>query len=231
MQKSRNMVDLRDKIRKIIETERNKDVTVKGVSQKHFSILGEKDVDLIQQIFSNDEYMNRLNQDFQNIPKNADLIFVAAPTGAGKDSLVAKLEHDRPEKNYIELNMDRFRLYYKSILPDLKLQDITYAEQTNELSYEIYYVIQQLLLNEFPGTNVIITGTLGETDWVENTFRMYKANEFTNYRITLASLAVPYMDSAFSILKRYVSLVDMYILDKNADGTVKYKDGFAPRKR
>lgn len=171
---------------------------------------------------------NDLHQDFVNLPKQADLIFVAAPTGAGKDSLVIRLNHARPEKKYIELNMDMFRHYFNQFIPDVKLQDRTFAEQTSEFSYEMYYVVQEILLNEFPGTNIIITGTLWKTDWVEETFKRYKKSKNTDYKITLASLAVPEKDSAFSILKRYVSIVDNGIVGKAENGEIIYSKDFLP---
>ena len=199
------MIDLKDRIEEIIDQE-----TKLG----RFSVLDKTSVDLIEQIISNYEVTNDLSQDFSNLPKQADLIFVAAPTGAGKDSLVSRLNYANPEKNYVELNMDMFRHYFRKIVPDVQLQDKTFAEQTSEFSYEMYYTIQEILLSEFPGTNIIITGTLWKTDWVEETFRKYKSNENTDYKITLASLAVPEKDSAFSILKRYVSIVDRGIVEK-----------------
>ena len=171
---------------------------------------------------------NDLHQNFDNLPKQADLIFVAAPTGAGKDSLVIRLNHAHPEKKYIELNMDMFRYYFSQFIPGVKLRDRTFAEQTSEFSYEMYYVVQEILLNEFPGTNIIITGTLWKTDWVEETFKRYKRSENTDYKITLASLAVPEKDSAFSILKRYVSIVDNGIVGKDENGEIIYSKDFLP---
>ena len=133
------MIDLSDKIKNIIKNEVNKN---------HFFILDDTFVPLIEQIFKNYEKLNGLHQDFQNIPKKAEMIFVAAPTGAGKDSLVVKLNVLNPEKNYIELNMDMFRHYFSIVIPDMsKITDRTFAEQTNEFSYEMYYTIQEILLN------------------------------------------------------------------------------------
>jgi hypothetical protein len=115
-----------------------------------------------------------------------------------------------PEKKYIELNMDIFRHYFAEFIPNVEeLNDKTFAKQTNEFAYEIYMTIQEILLSEFPGTNIIITGTLREIDWVEETFRRYKKNEFTNYKIKLISLAVPKKESAFSVIKRYIEIVDV----------------------
>lgn len=219
MQKKYKMVDLNDKIKNIINQE---------IESKRFSVLDESSVNLIRQIISNYEEKNNLRQNFENLPKKAELIFVAAPTGAGKDSLVARLNNANPEKNYIELNMDMFRHYFSRFIPDVKLQDRTFADQTSEFSYEMYYTIQEVLLTEFPGTNIIITGTLWKTDWVQETFEKYKQNKNTDYSITLASLAVPEKDSAFSILKRYVSIVDTGILGKDEDGKEIYSKDFLP---
>jgi hypothetical protein len=106
--------------------------------------------------------------------------------------------------------MDIFRHYFPKFIEDVnELNDRTFARQTNEFAYEIYMTIQEILLSEFPGTNIIITGTLRETDWVEETFRRYKANEFTNYKIKLISLAVPKLESAVSVIKRYITIVDL----------------------
>lgn len=219
MQKKYKMVDLNDKIKNIINQE---------IESKRFSVLDESSANLIRQIISNYEEKNNLRQNFENLPKKAELIFVAAPTGAGKDSLVARLNNANPEKNYIELNMDMFRHYFSRFIPDVKLQDRTFADQTSEFSYEMYYTIQEVLLTEFPGTNIIITGTLWKTDWVQETFEKYKQNKNTDYSITLASLAVPEKDSAFSILKRYVSIVDTGILGKDEDGKEIYSKDFLP---
>lgn len=213
------MVDLRDKIREIIKQE---------TDNGYFSVLNDSSVDLLQQILNNYEITHGLHQDFDNLPKQADLIFVAAPTGAGKDTLVIRLNKANPNKNYIELNMDMFRQYFSKFIPNVKLQDKTFADQTSEFSYEMYYVIQEILLSEFPGTNIIITGTLWKTDWVEETFKKYKENQNTNYQITLASLAVPEKDSAFSILKRYVSIVDHGIIGKDENGAIQYSPNFSP---
>lgn len=211
----RRMVNLRDKISAIIQEEKRK---------KHFSVLDDSSIELIQQIFNNYEATNDLKQDFNNIPKSADLVFVAAPTGAGKDNLVIKLNIEEPDKNYIELNMDIFRHYFSKFIPDIStLKDKTFAEQTNEFSYEMYVTIQEILLSEFPGTNIIITGTLWKTDWVEETFRRYKADTNTDYRIRLVSLAVPKKESAISIIKRYISIVDTQLQsDDFQPGTARY---------
>ena len=203
------MIDLREKIKSVIEEERSKN---------HFSVLDDNSIELIQQIFNNYEITNSLKYNFSNIPKRADLIFLAAPTGAGKDSLVVKLKLKNPDKNYIELNMDMFRHYFPQFMCNIsELNDKTFARQTNEFAYEMYFTTQEILLSEFPGTNIIITGTLWKIDWVEETFKKYKSNKFTNYTIKMVSLAVPYKESAISIIRRYVQIVD---LQKNEIGFV-----------
>ena len=201
--KKKVMIDLREKIKSVINEEKR---------VNHFKVLDDSSAELINQIFKNYEVTNNLKQDFENIPKQAELIFVAAPTGAGKDNLVVKLNVQNPEKNYIELNMDMFRHYFPSFTEDVsKLKDRTFAEQTNQFAYEMYYTIQEILLNEFPGANIIITGTLWKTERVEETFKKYKANKFTDYNVKLVSLAVPYKKSAISIIKRYAKIVDSQI--------------------
>ena len=214
--KTCDMIDLREKIKSIIDREKAKN---------HFSVLDDSSIEFIQQIFNNYEDTNNLRQDMENIPKQAELIFVAAPTGAGKDSLVIKLNKKNPEKKYIELNIDIFRHYFAKFIPDVsELKDKTFAFQTNEFAYEIYFTIQEILITEFPGTNIIITGTLRETDWVEETFRLFKSvNNLTEYYIKLIALAVPKKESAYSVIKRYVKIVDSQInKDDFVPGTARY---------
>ena len=199
------MIDLREKIRKIIEKE---------LESKHFVAVDlEKSVELIYQILQNYEKLDMINKDendnLVNEKKNAELIFVAAPTGAGKDSLVARLNYQNKEKKYIELNMDIFRHYFPLFIENLeKITDKNFALETNEFSYEIYATIQEVLLQEFPGTNIIITGTLRETDWVEQVFERFKSDEKTNYKVKLVCLAVPKKESAISIIQRYIGIID-----------------------
>lgn len=198
------MNDLRDKIKEIIKREKE---------NGHFSVLdSDKSVDLIQQILENYEVTNGIKQqDAEDLKerKKAELIFVAAPTGAGKDTLVAKLNHNNKEKKYIELNMDMFRHYFPIFIQDIeKINDKNFASMTNEFSYEIYATIQDILLQEFPGTNIIITGTLREIDWVEKVFYKFKQDEKTDYEIKFACLAVPKKESAISIIQRYLGIID-----------------------
>lgn len=197
------MRNLREKIKELIEQKKQ---------EGQFSVLhSETSIQLIQQIISNYERTNGIKQ-FQEgdtLPKKGELIFVAAPTGAGKDSLVARLCYQNPEKHYIELNMDIFRQYFPYFIKDTdKLSDKTFAEMTNEFAYEIYITIQEILLQEYPGTNIIITGTLREPDWVEKTFEKFKSNEKTDYDVKLVCLAVPKKESAISVIHRYVGIVD-----------------------
>ena len=214
------MIDLRSRIKDIIDIERK---------NNRFFVLNGDSVNLIQQIFDNYEITHDLKQNLSNLPKEAELILVVAPTGAGKDSLVNRINYENPEKNYIELNMDMFRHYFSKFIEDTdELKDKTFAEQTNEFSYEMYYTIQEILLQEFPGTNIIITGTLWQTDWIEETLKKYKDNEYTNYTTTISSLAVPSKDSAFSIIKRYVSIVDNEVKKINDDDELIYSPDFVP---
>ena len=195
------MIDLRDKIREIIKKE---------TDANHFSELNlDTSVELIQQIFENYEETHNLKQDFNNLPKEGELIFIAAPTGTGKDSLVMKLNFMNPEKKYIEINMDMFRHYFPMFISDLtNLTDSNFANLTNEFSYEIFITIQEILLKEFPGTNIIITGTLRETNWPQRILENYKKDKNTIYKVKLISLAVPKKESALSALKRYIEIVD-----------------------
>ena len=219
------MIDLKEKLKKIIEQE---------TERKHFCVLGsndmlEKSVELINKLFENYEKVNDLKQDFSNLPKQGELILLVAPTGAGKDSVVIRLNSKNLEKNYIELNIDMFRHYFPIFIPDSdELTDITFAKKTNEFSYEIYITIQEIILQEFPGTNVIITGTLRENDWIEESIKKYKQNKNTNYKVKILSLAVPENESEMSSIKRYISIVDDQ-LNNNPEfipGTARYTSIF-----
>ena len=198
------MDNLKEKIKNIIEKE---------LKANHFSILDlEKGVELIYQIIGNYKLLDKIsfeeNEDLTKEKKKAEMIFVAAPTGAGKDSLVARLNYQNKEKKYIELNMDIFRHYFPLFIENLdKITDKNFALETNEFSYEIYATIQEVLLQEFPGTNIIITGTLRETDWVEEVFKRFKEDEKTDYKIKLVCLAVPKKESAISIIYRYLGII------------------------
>lgn len=195
------MIDLRNKI---------KDIITRETEAKHFWELDlNTSVELIQHLLENYEITSNLHQDFSNLPKNGELIFLVAPTGAGKDSLVIKLNIINPEKKYVELNMDMFRHYFPLFIKDLNsITDKTFAERTNQFSYEIFMTIQEIILNEFPGTNVIITGTLREISWPEQILENYKNSKTTNYKTKIISLAVPKEESAFSTIKRYAEIID-----------------------
>lgn len=195
------MIDLRNKI---------KDIIIRETDAKHFHELNlTTSVELIQQLLANYEITSNLHQDFSNLPKNAELIFLVAPTGAGKDALVIKLNIINPDKKYVELNMDMFRHYFPLFIKDLNsITDKTFAERTNQFSYEIFMTIQEIILNEFPGTNIIITGTLREISWPEEIMKSYKNSKTTNYKTKIISLAVPKKESAFSTIKRYAEIID-----------------------
>ena len=197
------MSDLKEKVKKLIENEKE---------NGRFSILNTAEhVDLIMQILDNYRKTNDIKEyeEGDELPKRAELIFVTAPTGAGKDSLVSRICHKNPEKKYIELNMDIFRHYFYELMDtNGELTDKNFAQMTNEFAYEIYYTVQEILLQEFPGTNIIITGTLREKDWVEETFRRFKSNEKTNYSVKIACLAVPKKESAISVIQRYIGIVN-----------------------
>lgn len=210
------MIDLRNKI---------KDIIIRETEAQHFHELDlTTSVELIQHLLENYEITSNLHQDFSNLPKNGELIFLVAPTGAGKDSLVIKLNIINPEKKYIELNMDMFRHYFPLFIKDLNsITDKTFAERTNQFSYEIFMTIQEIILNEFPGTNVIITGTLREISWPEKILKNYKNSKTTNYKTKIISLAVPKEESAFSTIKRYAEIIDDQV--KRADfqkGSTRY---------
>lgn len=216
-------MDLKEKIKEIIEKEKK---------LNHFSVLDSgKCVDLIAQIIENYEYLGKIqrkeesdNQDIPKEKKKAELIFVAAPTGAGKDNLVAKLNYQNQNKNYIELNMDIFRHYFPMFMENLgKMTDRKFALDTNEFSYEIYSTIQEVLLEEYPGTNIIITGTLRDIDWVEEVFKRFKADEQTDYSVKLACLAVPKKASSIAIIHRYLGIVNTQAERlKEYPGTARY---------
>ena len=193
------------------------------------SDLKDEDVDLLAQIVMSELLVKKIkSENFrasneQVERRQADLIFIAAPTGAGKDTLVRKISHDNPDKKYIVLNMDMFRSYYVyfkeyllGVYPD-GLTDRTFATQTNGFSYEIYYTIQRLVLENFPGTNVIITGTIREIDWVEETFKVFKADPYTEYTNKMYGLAVPKKICAVSAIERY-----LYSIKRYAPGTARY---------
>jgi hypothetical protein len=99
------MIDLKEPIQDAINQQ---------IKTGSFTILDDSDyvVSIIQKIFNIYEKNEGLVQDKSNLPKEGNLIFVAAPTGAGKDTLVKQINL-HSEKKYIELNMDIFRSYYE----------------------------------------------------------------------------------------------------------------------
>ncbi len=160
---------------------------------------------LIAQIISN----YNLKPEVPGTIPNAKMIFLGAPTGAGKDTLVRKLTADNKEDDFVILNMDMFRHYHREITGSKDfISDKNYAKATNQTSYELYYIIQELILREFPGTSVIVTGTMRDLDWVKEIVTRYKEDPKTNYDISLVTLAVPIKESAISIFERYLRLVD-----------------------
>lgn len=187
---------LTSRIQTLIEQERSKNPDIASLKPEH--------APLFAQIISN----YNLTKTDDPYPK-AEMIYLGAPTGAGKDTLVRKIMHDNPEKNFVVLNMDMFRHYHDEIIgQDAEISDKDFAYITNQTSYAIYYMIQEIILNEFPGTNVIVTGTMKDLDWVKEIVARYRNANRTNYSISLATLAVPVNESAFSIFERYLHMVN-----------------------
>lgn len=178
----------------------------KGISDGEIKVLTQKDIPLLNQIAS--------NFPLSNDKTNAEMIFVAAPTGAGKDTLVRKITSNNPEKNYVVLNMDMFRHYYSSIDSSKEISDINFAQDTNQVSYEIYYLIEELILNYYNSTNVILTGTIKDTPWIESILKKYKKH---NCAVSLYALPVPYSESAVSIYERYLNMVQTQLESKSKD--------------
>lgn len=190
-----NLEELTLKAQKIIESEKAINPDIEYLMPSHSK--------LIAQIISN--YNLKPSEDSN---PSADLIFLGAPTGAGKDTLVKKIILDNPTKNFVILNMDIFRHYHSEISgTDEYISDKDYAFKTNQTSYELYYIIQEIILREFPGTDVIVTGTMRDLEWVKNILTRYKSDEKTNYSTSLITLAVPIKESAFSIFERYLNMV------------------------
>ena len=191
-------------------------VLEKGISDGNIQNLTSEDIPLISQIASNFKLSPKSNT-------NAEMLFVAAPTGAGKDTLVRKLTSQNPDKNYVVLNMDMFRHYYKNISKQVnEITDKDFAKKTNDISYEIYYLIEELILNYYQGTNVILTGTMKDTPWIESILKKYKNNK---YDVNLSVLTVPYQESAFSIFERYLNIVETQLHAKTKDDSIiRYTD-------
>ena len=191
-------------------------VLKKGILNGNIQNLTTADIPLISQIASNFKLSTQTD-------KNAEMLFVAAPTGAGKDTLVRKLTSQNPNKNYVVLNMDMFRHYYQNISKQIhEINDKDFAKKTNDISYEIYYLIEELILNYYQGTNVILTGTMKDTPWIESILKKYKNYK---YDINLSVLTVPYQESAFSIFERYLNIVETQLNSKTHDtSSIRYTD-------
>lgn len=191
-----NLEELTLKVEQIIKFEKENNPDIQYLTPAHAK--------LIAQIISN----YKLNSNNEVRP-HAKMIFLGAPTGAGKDTLVRKIMLDYPEKNFVVLNMDMFRHYHNEISGvDEHISDKDFAKKTNQTSYELYYIIEQTILKEFPGTDVIVTGTMKDLDWVKEIVERYKNDPNTNYDISLSTLAVPIKESAFSIFERYLNMID-----------------------
>lgn len=188
--------ELTNKIASLIEQEKRINPDIASIKPEH--------APLFAQIISN----YNLTKTEEPYP-SAEMIYLGAPTGAGKDTLVRKIMHDNHDKNYVVLNMDMFRHYHDEIVgQDEQISDRDFAHKTNQTSYAIYYMIQEIILEEFPGTNVIVTGTMKDLDWVKEIVSRYKNASKTNYSVSLATLAVPINESAFSIFERYLHMVN-----------------------
>lgn len=191
-----NLDELTLKVEKIIETEKAKNSDIKYLNSLHAK--------LIAQIISNYE----LKPTEQEKP-SAEMIFLGAPTGAGKDTLVKKIRLENPDKKFVILNMDMFRYYHEEISESTgTIADKDFAVKTNQTSYELYYIIQEIILREFSGVNVIVTGTMRDLDWIKEIFDRYKKDDKTSYTTSLVTLAVPTNESAFSTIERYLNMVD-----------------------
>lgn len=191
------MNNLIERIKDLIEYERQNNPDIQYVNASH--------ANLIAQIIDNYHLSQTPKTD--SIP-SAKMIYLAAPTGAGKDTLVRKIMADNKSANFVVLNMDMFRHYHQEITGENKpILDKDYASVTNQSSYELYYLVQEILLREFPGTNIIVTGTMRDLDWVREIAERYRSEKRSKYSTTLVTLAVPIAESAFSIFERYLRMV------------------------
>lgn len=205
------MNNLITKIEHLIEYEKSINPDITHLNTSHAS--------LIAQIVSN---YNLTPHTGKSIP-SAEMVFLGAPTGAGKDTLVRKIMADSHCQNFVVLNMDMFRHYHNEIIGTSEhISDKDYAKITNQTSYELYYIIQELILREFPGTNAIVTGTMRDIDWVKEIVERYRKDPNTKYHISLVTLAVPIKESAFSIFERYLRMVDTR--EENSDAPLRYTD-------
>lgn len=189
----------------IIEYEKRTNPDIQHINTSH--------APLIAQIVSN----YNLKPPVDGTIPHAKMIFLGAPTGFGKDTLVRKITSDNPSDNFVILNMDMFRHYHNEITGSNQyISDKDFAVTTNQTSYELYYLIQELILKEFPGTSVIITGTMRDFDWIKEIIERYKNDPKTKYDLSLVTLAVPVKESALSIFERYLRLVDERDLSSQA---------------
>lgn len=192
-----NLEELTLKIQNLIESE-------KLAHPEDIKYLNSSHAKLIAQIINN----YNLSKSQDSSPE-AQMIFLGAPTGAGKDTLVRKIIIDNSKTDFVVLNMDMFRHYHKELsIVEESITDKDFALKTNQTSYELYYIIQELILQEFPGTNVIVTGTMRDLEWVKQIISRYKNDKKTRYATSLATLAVPILESSFSIFERYLNMVN-----------------------
>lgn len=211
MEVVKTMDKLIKKTESLIEYEKRTNPDIQHLTAAH--------APLIAQIISN---YNLVPQNDGTVP-HAKMIFLGAPTGAGKDTLVRKITADNPDDNFVILNMDMFRHYHGEITGSNDyISDKNFAKATNQTSYELYYIIQELILREFPGTSVIVTGTMRDFDWVQEIVDRYKKDPLTKYDISLVTLAVPIKESAISIFERYLRLVDER--DTNSNEPLRYTE-------
>lgn len=191
-----NLKELTEKIKVIIEEEKKTNPDLKDISVGHANLLA--------QIIDN---FHLTESEAEN--PEAEMVYLGAPTGAGKDTLVRKIIQNSGNKPYVVLNMDMFRHYHNEISGNMEsISDKEFAHVTNQTSYELYYLIQEIILKLFPGTNVIVTGTMKDINWVKEIINRYKSDKKTKYKISLATLAVPINESAFSIFERYLNMVN-----------------------
>lgn len=194
--KDSNFLNLVNYIEQLITDERNNNPDIKYLDTSHSK--------LVAQIISNYNLQNNQIEAHEN----PLMIFLGAPTGAGKDVLVRKIMSENKDKAFVVLNMDIFRYYHNEISKSFEyISDKDFAKVTNQTSYELYYIIQKIILEKYPNTNVIVTGTIRDLNWVKKIINTYKESKLVHYQISLVTLAVPIIESAFSIYERYLTLV------------------------
>lgn len=179
-------------------------------NENEFSVLTtENSLELVYKFLTELQLNDFIKYNPKSSNNKGEVIFLEAPTGSGKDNIFLQLSLQNPDKKYVELNMDIFRKYYPLYIPNItELNDIDFAKITNQFTYELFILIQETLLECFPGTNIIITGTLREIDWNEKLMRRYKEDLKTDYKVKLLSLAIPKNEGLYSVIKRYVYIVD-----------------------